>query len=100
VSEAVRRVLVAYDICDDGRRDQVAVTLQGYGQRVQYSVFIVDGRPSDFVRLRSSLNAVIDVSVDRILFCELGARDGAARRAMTYLGQRPILTGDAPSLIM
>ncbi len=100
MSEAVRRLLIAYDISDDGRRDRVAVALQGYGERVQFSVFVVDGRPSDFVRLRSSLNALIDTGVDRVLFCDLGARDGAALRAMTYLGRRPKLTGDAPALIV
>jgi len=100
MSEAVRRLLVAYDVADDRRRDRVAVLLQFYGERVQYSVFIVDGRPADFVRLRAALKALIDVGADRVLLCDLGGRDEAARRAMTYLGQPAKLTGDEPALIL
>lgn len=99
MSEAVRRLLVAYDVSEDQRRDRVAVALQRYGERVQYSVFLVDGRPADFVRLRRALLALIDPDVDRVLFCDLGDRDERARRATTYLGRRPRLRGDEPFLI-
>jgi len=98
MSEAVRRLLVAYDISEDRRRDRVAVALQGFGDRVQYSVFMVDGRPADFMRLRAALDALIDPHADRVLFCELGPRP-AAHRAVSYLGRPPRLTGDAPALI-
>lgn len=100
MSESVQRLLVAYDIANDARRDRVAVTLQGHGERIQYSVFIVDGRPAEFVRLRLELRTIVDESVDRVLFCNLGARQNAARRAMTYLGRPPTLTGDASALIL
>lgn len=100
MSERVRRLLVAYDITDDRRRDRVAVILQGYGERVQYSVFLVDGRPADFVRLRSVLAASIDRDQDRVMLRDLGSRDDAARDATTYLGRRPGLTGDAPAIIV
>ncbi|MFE4108590.1 CRISPR-associated endonuclease Cas2, partial [Almyronema epifaneia] len=32
-------VLVVYDIPDDKRRTKLATFLEGYGRRVQYSVF-------------------------------------------------------------
>lgn len=100
MSEAVRRWLVAYDIAQDARRDRVATVLLEYGERVQYSVFVVDGSPADFVRLRTSLEVMIVPSVDRVLLCDLGAREQAATRVMTYLGRRPTLTGDASALIV
>lgn len=99
MSEAVRRLLVAYDVASDARRDRVAVTLQAYGERIQYSVFIVDGRPAEFVRLRVALSAIVDCDRDRVLFCDLGRRE-TARRVMAYLGQPPVLTGEAPALIL
>src|SRR5688572_33242493 len=34
-----RRLVVAYDVADDGRRERVARVLEDYGVRVQYSVF-------------------------------------------------------------
>ena len=36
------RVIVSYDITDDKRRRKVCKTLEGYGYRVQYSVFECD----------------------------------------------------------
>jgi CRISPR-associated protein Cas2 len=32
-------VLVVYDVPDDKRRNKLAIFLEGYGRRVQYSVF-------------------------------------------------------------
>jgi CRISPR-associated protein Cas2 len=36
------RVVVSYDISDDKRRRKVAQIMEGYGYRVQYSVFECD----------------------------------------------------------
>lgn len=99
MSEAIRRLLVAYDISDDPRRDRVAVLLQRYGERVQYSVFLVDGRPAEFVRLKRSLLALIDPAADKVMLCDLGDREQRARRATTYLGRQTELHGDEPFLI-
>jgi CRISPR-associated protein Cas2 len=99
MSEAVRRLLVAYDVSNDARRDRVAVALQSCGERIQYSVFVVDGKPADFVRLRMSLAGLIDAHTDRVLLCDLGSRE-AARTKTTYLGRAPHLTGDSPALIV
>lgn len=100
MSEPVRRMLVAYDITDDRRRDRVAVALQHHGQRVQFSVFLVDGSPAEFVRLEARLDALIHPSEDSILLCDLGDRRTAARRATRYVGRVPRLTGDEDALII
>ena len=99
MSEAIRRLLVAYDVAEDPRRDRVAVTLQRFGERVQYSVFVIDGRPADFVRLKYALETIIDVDTDRVLFCDLGPREITHRR-MTFIGRKPTLSGDSPTLII
>lgn len=70
--EAARRYLIAYDIGDDGRRGTVARCLQTYGDRVQYSVFVVDVRPARLVRLRARLEELIDTRLDSVLLCDLG----------------------------
>lgn len=99
MSESIRRVLVAYDVSNDARRDRVAVALQSYGERIQYSVFIVDGKPAVFVRLQVTLRQLIDPATDRVLICDLGPK-AAAQRRTTFIGQSPSLTGDAASLIV
>ncbi len=95
MSEPVRRMLVAYDIVDDRRRDRVAVALQEHGERVQYSVFLVDGRPATFVRLRSALGGLIDLDVDTVMFCDLGNRESAVKHSIAHIGKRRPLTGDS-----
>ncbi|SRR5581483_3854047 len=98
MSEPVRRMLVAYDVSENPRRDRVAVELQRFGDRIQYSVFMVNGRPADFVRLRAALAGLIDTQTDRVLFCDLGPRETSAR-AVSFLGCPPVLTGDQGALI-
>ena len=39
---ARRRYLVAYDIREDRRLRNVATCMEGYGDRIQYSVFVCD----------------------------------------------------------
>lgn len=100
MSEPVRRCLVAYDISNDARRERVATELQRFGERIQYSVFIIDGRPASFVRLTAALRALIDEQVDAVLFCDLGPRDSAAKRAISTIGARRTLMGDSDVLIV
>jgi len=100
MSEQLRRLLVAYDVASDRRRDRLAVLLQEHGERVQFSVFVVDGRPAAFVRLRRSVERLIDAAEDRVLFVDLGPRTRARDVRMTWLGQRPRLTGDDDTLVL
>jgi CRISPR-associated protein Cas2 len=60
-------VIVAYDIVDDRRREDVATLLSGYGPRVQLSVFECEVRSqSDLRRLRAELRNRIDVLEDQV----------------------------------
>lgn len=47
--------LVTYDIRDDRRLRKVAETLEGYGDRIQYSVFRCRVTPLQYERLRNTL---------------------------------------------
>lgn len=87
--EPARRWLVAYDITDDARRDRIAHTLESYGDRVQYSVFIVDLRPAKLVRLRTKLTDMMDAS-DSVLLADLGDVGNLRGRFVCLGRQRPI----------
>ena len=64
----VRRVLVAYDVPSDRRRGRVAKTLLKYGDRIQYSVFVVDSAPAKLMRLREERQlGMLLISHDRPL---------------------------------
>ncbi len=86
------RFLIAYDIPDDGRRLQISKALLKYGDRVQYSVFVVDVKPAKLVTLRGTLERIAHPLDDSILLCDLGASAGAEKsRFMFIIGRgRPV----------
>jgi CRISPR-associated protein Cas2 len=66
---AVSRVayVVAYDIADDERREDIAMFLSGYGPRVQLSVFEVEMADNQTATaFRDRLHAMIDHHDDQI----------------------------------
>ena len=92
--DAARRYLVAYDVADDRRRLRVSTKLSSYGDRVQFSVFVVDGRPAKLVRLRAALAKVIDLEVDSVLICDLGSVSGDLDRRFDVIGRRRPITDE------
>ena len=53
------RIVVSYDISDDKRRRKVAKIMEGYGYRVQYSVFECDLEPKKLVELMRRLSPLV-----------------------------------------
>ncbi len=85
------RYLIAYDIPDDLRRSRVAKVLLKYGDRVQYSVFVADIKPVRLLRLRESLESIIETNEDSVLLCDLGLAVSADRDKFTFIGlDRPM----------
>lgn len=92
-SEPRRLFIVAYDIPDDGRRTRVARTLEGYGDRLQYSVFAVVARPAKLIRLQDRLEAQIVAQEDSIAVFDLGAHEkNRLKRVVTFIGVKRDLT--------
>lgn len=52
--------LVSYDIRDDARLRRVAKLLEGYGQRLQYSVFRCRFSPLEMQRLKWELTRITE----------------------------------------
>ena len=71
------RYLVSYDVSDPKRLRRIARIMEGFGTRLQYSVFEC---PLDDIRLaelKSRLQPVMNHNEDQVLFVSLGpsARD-------------------------
>ena len=98
-ADSVHRFLIAYDVGDDLRRTRVAKTLESYGDRIQYSVFLVDAKPAKLVRLRSALGSLMDLSGDRALICDLGPLAYEGVRRLEFMGNRPTYTTDGPMIL-
>ncbi len=62
--------LFSYDVSDDKRRAKVAKCLEGFGERVQFSVFRVYVSPRSLARLRWELSRRMD-SADGLLVIHL-----------------------------
>lgn len=82
----VRRTIIAYDIPNDRRRTRLAKILLTYGDRIQYSVFVVDSSPAKLLRLKDEVNAKIEKSEDSVLFCDLGLVSNLGKTKYSYLG--------------
>lgn len=82
------RYVVAYDIADDRRREDIATLLSGYGPRVQLSVFECDlASLRDAASLKARLRELIDPAEDQIRLYPL---DDKACRSTVILGARTL----------
>ena len=79
-------VLVVYDIPDDKRRNKLATFLEGYGRRVQYSVFECFLDLDEMRKLHQQVSRRIDDSEDDIRFYWITAE--ALSKVLT-LGSEP-----------
>lgn len=91
--------LVCYDICDDKRLRKTFQIVRGYGDHLQYSVFECQLTPSDLVKLRSELSAIIHHTEDQVLFVDLGPAEGRGDRVITALG-KPYTALDGPCIVV
>lgn len=66
--------VVAYDSPNQKRRSKIAATLEGYGQRVQYSVFECYLSPSHYAQLRRRLRKWFNPEEDSIRFYPLSSQ--------------------------
>ena len=82
-----RSYLVCYDISDDKRLRKVFKIMRSFGDHLQFSVFECQLTPTDLVRLRADLGAVIHHDDDQVLFVDLGLAEGRGERVITALGK-------------
>lgn len=65
---ATMTIIVAYDIVDDSRRVKVATTLQTYGERIQYSLFLLAVGRDTYIDVKSRIESLIDSREDSVYF--------------------------------
>jgi CRISPR-associated protein Cas2 len=82
---ARRRYLVAYDIRDDRRLRLIAGCMEGYGTRIQYSVFISDLSDREKILMRGDIEAIMKMSEDSVMIIDLGAASDSSR--FLFLGK-------------
>lgn len=88
--------VVAYDIPDDRRRKKIADLLEGYGKRVQYSVFECLLTQAKYDELLSKLKKRVKLSEDSVRFYPLSRQ--SLRQVETWGGQ-PLTTPPSSTVI-
>jgi CRISPR-associated protein Cas2 len=76
---ARRRYLVAYDIRDDRRLRSIAGCMEGYGTRIQYSVFVCDLSDQEKIIMRGDIEALMKSSEDSVMVIDLGYAGDSSR---------------------
>lgn len=93
---ARRRFLIAYDICDPKRLRQVCKTMEAYGERLQYSVFVCDLNRSELVHARAQVERQMNLNEDSVVIVDLGDVDSAR---FTFIGRRRPLPTNEPRIL-
>jgi len=80
------RYLVSYDICDPKRLRRVARALEGFGVRLQYSVFECPLDDMRMAMLKAAVHPLLKHDEDQILFVSLGPSANDASLIIDAMG--------------
>ena len=80
------RYIVSYDISDPKRLRKVAKILEGYGSRIQFSVFECPLDELKHASLNSELHQEINHDADQVLFISLGPEAGNSSLRINSMG--------------
>jgi CRISPR-associated protein Cas2 len=89
--------LVCYDIVNDRRRTKVSNFLQGYGLRVQKSVFECVLSPDQYKTVQKRLHKLIKEQEDQIRFYPMSPRH---RQLIKIVGMQPDFQVDDVAFIV
>ena len=80
------RFLVCYDVSDPKRLARTYKKMNGFGEPVQYSVFICDLSPKERVLLEVALTEVLNLKEDRAMIVDMGPSDGRGSESVKIVG--------------
>ena len=81
------RYLVSYDICHPKRLRRVAKAMEGFGLRLQYSVFECALDAMRLAQCKAAIHEEIDYHEDQVLFVSLGPSASDASLCIEAMGK-------------
>ena len=84
------RFIVCYDVRDPARLRRTHTTMLGFGDPLQYSVFLCELSRAERVLMETSLRRVVSLAHDSVIVIDLGPARGTAAKRMVRLGAGPI----------
>lgn len=94
-----RRYLVTYDIREPTRLRRVHQTMKGFGDPLQYSVFVCDLNRAELLLLHTKLEPWLKMDEDSVMFVDLGDPVTTAPNRFSFLGPRPSFPSSAPPVL-
>lgn len=94
---ARRRYLIAYDISEPKRLRRVIKVMEGYGERLQYSVFLCDLSASEELSWRGEILDVVNLAEDSVVRIDLGPT--SAPTPIAVLGTPRNLPQSGPTIV-
>lgn len=67
-----RRFLVTYDVSDSKRLKSIHKAMEGFGQHVQFSVFLCELNSREFLQMEQRLQKIIHHRQDQALIFDMG----------------------------
>jgi len=92
------RYLLAYDIRQPRRLRRVHEVAKGYGDPLQYSIFVCDLTGVELVALRGDLLNEMDLSQDSVAIFDLGPPASRGVECIEFLGVRRSLPDGGPAI--
>ncbi|RLG41831.1 MAG: CRISPR-associated endonuclease Cas2 [Thermoproteota archaeon] len=83
--------VVFYDICDSKRLRHVFKTMNGFGDHMQYSVFLCRLNKQRLHEMRKTLSEIIDPDEDQIIMINIGPEHLLPKLDITHLGVQPAI---------
>lgn len=80
------RYVVCYDVRDPVRLRKTHQTMLGFGDPLQYSVFLCELSRAERAMMETALRRVIAIREDSVVVIDLGPARGVAAKRITRLG--------------
>ena len=86
------RFAVTYDVMDDKRLKRLYKKMCGFGDPVQYSVFLCPLSQAEKAILVDAIKAIINQKEDRVMLVDLGPMDGRGAECIEFVGRKREMT--------
>jgi len=83
------RFVVCYDVREPKRLRKTHETMLGYGNALQYSVFVCDLSSAERLLMEEALLSVVKLPMDWVHIIDLGPARGRGLKRIRSLGSRP-----------
>ena len=80
------RYFVCYDVSDPQRLARTYKKMNGYGDPVQYSVFLCELNAKELIIMRSDLEEILNLGEDRVLIINVGPATEKNYKQITTIG--------------